>query len=71
MSRNAKKEADLAWKGGLCCVIGLAVLLGPQFMPPSGMRDTIAQSAIVGWFALVLGLAFIGHYLWRRRSGAR
>lgn len=71
MSLTGKKEADLAWKGGLCSLIGLAVLLGPRFMPPSGMRDTIIQSAVVGWFALVLGLAFIGHYLWRRRSGAR
>ncbi len=68
MSRDAKKEADLAWKGGLCCVIGLAVLLGPQFMPPSGMRDTIAQSSVVGWFALVLGLAFTGQWLWQRRA---
>jgi uncharacterized membrane protein HdeD (DUF308 family) len=71
VSRADRKEADLAWKGGLCSAIGLAVLLAPQFMAPSGMRDTIAQSAIVGWFALVLGLAFIGHYLWRRRSGPR
>lgn len=71
MTKAGRNEADLAWKGGLCTVIGLAVLLGPQFMAPSGMRDTIAQSAIVGWFALVLGLAFIGQYVWRRRSDRR
>ncbi len=62
-----KNKHDLLIKGGLCGGIGLAVLLAPQFMAPSPVRDTIAQSAVVGWFALVLGLAFAGQYLWRRR----
>lgn len=62
-----QRLTDLAWKGGLCAAIGLLVLLAPQFMAPTPLRDTIAQSAPVGWFALVLGLAFIGQYLWRRR----
>lgn len=63
-----KGQDDLAWKGGLCTLIGLLVLLTPQFMAASPMRETIAQSAPVGWFALVLGLAFLGQYLWRRRD---
>lgn len=68
MSRQNKSETDLAWKGGLCSLIGLAILLGPHFMGPSGLRDTIAQSGVVGWFALVLGLAFIGQWAWQRRA---
>lgn len=63
-----QRLSDLAWKGGLCALIGLLVLLAPYVMAPTPLRDTIAQSAPVGWFALVLGLAFIGQYLWRRRG---
>ncbi len=59
---------DLLWKGMLCTVIGLAVLIGPSFMHATPMRDTVAQSAAVGWFSLVLGVAFTAHYLWQRRS---
>ena len=64
---RGKNAHDLLIKGGLCAGIGLAVLLAPQFMAPSPMRDTIAQSAIVGWFALALGVALAGQYVWRRR----
>ena len=68
MTRQHKPQVDLAWKGALCTLIGLLVLLAPQFMAASPMRDTIAQSAPVGWFALVLGLAFLGQLLWRGRG---
>jgi uncharacterized membrane protein HdeD (DUF308 family) len=68
MSRANQKESDLAWKGGLCAAIGLIILLSPQFMGASPLRDMVAQSAVVGWFALVLGLAFLGQFFWRRRA---
>lgn len=67
MSRSAS-ATDLAWKGALIGGIGLIILLGPQFMAASPMRDMLAQSAIVGWFALVLGLAFLGQFFWQRRK---
>jgi hypothetical protein len=67
IQRN-KAEHDMAWRGGMCTAIGLAVLLGPVFMAATPLRDTLAQSAPVGWFALVLGLAFIGQYLRHRRK---
>ena len=66
-ARPPANTHDLLFKGVLCAAIGLAVLLAPMFMAPSPMRDTIAQSAIVGWFALVLGVAFAAQYFWKRR----
>ncbi|KQP17834.1 hypothetical protein [Pseudorhodoferax sp. Leaf267] len=68
MSRPDPTRHDMAWRGGLCIAIGLLVLLGPMFLGATPLRDLLAQSAIVGWFALVLGLAFTGQYLWHRRK---
>jgi len=47
-------------------LIGLGVLLSPYFITSPGMQSIVAQSGLVGWFALVLGLAFIGLYVRRR-----
>ncbi len=69
MSRANKTRHDLLIKGLLLAGIGLVVLLAPQWMPPSSMRDLLAQSSAVGWFALVLGLAFTGHHVWQSRKG--
>ena len=33
------------------------------------MQSIVASSAAVGWFALVLGLAFVGLYARRRVTG--
>ncbi|MFT3719833.1 hypothetical protein [Pseudorhodoferax sp.] len=67
MSRQpAGRSADLAWKSGICIAIGLVVLLAPRFMGPTPLHDMIAQSSVVGWFALVLGLAFGVLYLRHR-----
>lgn len=68
MNRKTSTRHDMAWRGGLCVAIGLMVLLAPHFMGATPLRDTLAQSAVVGWFALVLGLGFVGHYVWQRRS---
>lgn len=59
---------ELAFKGILCILIGLGVLVSPRFISSPGMQGIVAQSALVGWFALVLGLAFVGVFL-RRRFG--
>lgn len=65
-NRNSRKEnTDVLQRGIMCTLIGLAVLLGPSFMAPSGMREMVAQSSLVGWFALVLGVAFLALYLRR------
>ena len=57
---------ELAIKGILCMVIGLGVVISPYFITSPGMQSIVARSAVVGWFALVLGLAFVSLYAARR-----
>ena len=61
-----KENNDLLIKGILCTLIGLGVLVSPYFITSPGMQGIVAQSVLVGWFALVLGLAFCGLYLRKR-----
>ena len=61
-----KANNELAIKGLLCIMIGLGVVVSPYFISSPGMQGIVAQSAVVGWFALVLGLAFVGVYARRR-----
>ena len=63
---NTKANNELAIKGILCILIGLGVVLSPYFVTSPGMQGIVAKSAAVGWFALVLGLAFVGLYARRR-----
>lgn len=67
---NTKANNELAIKGILCIMIGLGVVISPYFITSPGMQSIVAQSAAVGWFALALGLAFVGLYT-RRRWNAR
>lgn len=63
---DSKANNDLLIKGVLCAFIGLGVLLAPYFVSSPGMQGIVAKSTLVGWFALVLGCAFIGVHVWRR-----
>jgi uncharacterized membrane protein HdeD (DUF308 family) len=67
-TRQADKKAngDLLLKGVLCVLIGLGVLVSPYFITSPGMQGIVANASLVGWFALVLGVAFIGLYVRRR-----
>ena len=65
---NTKANNELAIKGILCIMIGLGVVVSPYFISSPGMQGIVANSAAVGWFALVLGFAFMGLYA-RRRFG--
>ena len=69
----AKRKADneLALRGVLCTLIGLGVLVSPYFITSPGMQGIVAQSSLVGWFALVLGIAFLGLYARRRLSESK
>lgn len=67
-NKLARANNELLFKGVLCMLIGLGVLLSPDFITSPGMQGIVAQSALVGWFALVLGAAFAGLYGWRRMA---
>ena len=63
---DKKTNSDLLIKGILCVLIGLGVLLSPYFVTSPGMQGIVANASLVGWFALVLGIAFVGLYVRRR-----
>ena len=65
---DTKANNELAIKGILCIMIGLGVVLSPYFITSPGMQGIVGKSAAVGWFALILGLAFVGLYARRRFS---
>ena len=65
---NTKANNELAIKGILCIMIGLGVVISPYFISSPGMQGIVAKSAAVGWFALVLGIAFLGLYARRRMN---
>ena len=60
---------ELLFKGLLCMLIGLAVLLSPRFISSPDMRGIVGHSSWVGWFALALGVALTAVYLRRRLAG--
>jgi len=62
-----KAEQDLLFKGIVIALIGVVVLLGPYFSRSPAVQELLSGAALVGWFALVLGLAFLGQYFLRRR----
>jgi hypothetical protein len=67
----SKADKELLFKGVTCALIGLVILLAPYVARSGSVRDLMGQVAAVGWFALVLGAAFIVQYTVRRvRAGA-
>jgi len=64
-------DKDLLSKGLLIAFIGLAVLVSPYFIASPALRDVIARSSLVGWFALVLGAAFLVRWALVRWALAR
>ena len=64
-----KANNELAIKGILCIMIGLGVVVSPYFIKTPDMQSIVAQSAVVGWFALALGLALLGVYARRLITG--
>jgi len=64
-----KANNELLIKGVLLVFIGLAVLVSPRFITSPGMQGIVANSSLVGWFALVLGAGFMALYGRRRLSG--
>ena len=72
--RNAaarKADKELLFKGVTCALIGLVILLAPYVARSASVRDLMSQAALVGWFALVLGIAFGVQYAVRRAKSGR
>ena len=69
-AKSAAADRDLLLKAVFCVLIGLGVLVSPYFITSPGMQGIVAQSSLVGWFALVLGLGFAWAY-YRRLTRAR
>lgn len=50
---------DTLVRGVILALIGLVLLVAPQFMSESPLRGLFVQASVVAWFALALGLAFV------------
>ncbi len=64
-----KDNAHLLPRGIACIVIGLAILLAPGFLQSQAYREMFAGAYVVGWFAIVLGVALIVVGLVKRGKG--
>ena len=69
-AKAGKASQELLFKAILLGLIGLGVLLSPYFITSPGMQGIVAQASVVGWFALVLGVAFLGLYLKQRLAAS-
>lgn len=67
--RHRKADQDLLFKGIVIALIGVAILLGPHFARSAAVQELLTGGRVVGWFALVLGLALLGRHYLRRRRG--
>jgi uncharacterized membrane protein HdeD (DUF308 family) len=68
---TSKADKEVLFKGVTCALIGLVILLAPYVARSTGVRELMAQAALVGWFALVLGIAFGVQYGLRRAKAGR
>jgi len=66
-----KADKELLFKGVTLALIGLVILLAPYVARSSSVRDLMTQAALVGWFALMLGIAFGVQYGLRRAKAGR
>jgi hypothetical protein len=57
---------NFLFRGLACIVIGCAVWLAPHFLGSQGLRETIGNSSLVGWFAIALGIGLVVLHLSRR-----
>jgi len=66
-----KQDSELLFKGAICALIGAIVLLGPYVARSPDMREIMRQAYLAGWFALILGCAFLVRYglnRWRNQG---
>ena len=65
---TAKARKDLLIKGVFLFFLGLIVLVSPAFIKAPGFAEAVSGSSVVGWFALVLGMAFLVQWALRRNK---
>ena len=66
-----KQDSDLLLKGVICALIGAIIVLAPYVARSPDVRALMAQVYLAGWFALVLGCAFLARWgllRWRKRG---
>ncbi|MBS0467196.1 MAG: hypothetical protein JSS31_11030 [Proteobacteria bacterium] len=61
-----KQDNELLLKGVVCALIGAIILLAPYVARSPSVQEFMRQATVVGWFALVLGVAFIARALRQR-----
>ena len=67
----SKADKEVLFKSVTLTLIGLVILLAPYVARSTSVRDLMSQAALVGWFALVLGIAFGVQYGMRRAKAGR
>ncbi|MDP3165971.1 MAG: hypothetical protein Q8N06_11045 [Hydrogenophaga sp.] len=70
-STASKANKELLFKSVTLALIGLVILLAPYIARSTSVRDLMSQAALVGWFALVLGVGFGVQYGLRRAKAGR
>lgn len=70
-SATSKADKEVLFKGVTCALIGLVILLAPYVARSGSVRELMTQAALVGWFALALGIAFGVQYGLRRAKAGR
>lgn len=58
-------------RGILVALIGIAIIVGPRFLQSSRFYEMVAGAQVVGWFALVLGIALAAVDLMQRAKKKR
>ncbi|MDB5733040.1 MAG: hypothetical protein JWQ03_2935 [Variovorax sp.] len=71
MPLPAPRNPLMLQRGLACIAIGAAVLLAPLFLKSPVYRDMIGGAHLVGWFAVVLGVALVAVDLVRRAQGEK
>lgn len=66
MAQLFSDSSQMLMRGIACIAIGAAVLLAPHFLQSPSYREMVGGAHLVGWFAIVLGVALVGVDLVKR-----
>lgn len=70
-AQTQKANQDLLWRGATLALVGAVVVLGPYVARSPSVVELLTGGRVVGWFSLVLGIAFLGQYFLRRHRAGR